>query len=53
MTANELLLELMRLTLEGKGDYKIKASWEYELKGISKVGTLDCCQTATLEVQDV
>lgn len=50
MTVNELLLELMRLTLEGKGNYRIQIERRYEFEDISKVGTIDCRETATLEV---
>lgn len=49
MTVNELLLELMKLTLEGKGDYRIQVPRGYELEDISRVDTMNHCKVATLE----
>lgn len=50
MTVNELLLELMRLTLEGKGDYRIQVLRGYEWEDISKVCAIDGYKAAILEV---
>ena len=49
MTVNELLLELMKLNFEGKGNYKIQAQRGYEYEDINfNVGTIDQFQVATL-----
>lgn len=50
MTVNELLLELMRLTLNGKGDYRVQFQQGYEWADISEVDTNNICKVANLKI---
>ena len=49
MTVNELLLELMRLTLEGKGNFQVQAEFEDKWTDIERTSVIECVNTVILE----